>query len=93
MQAASAKAAQAGEVIKEKGAEAYDTAAEHGAIAKEKAEGVVETVENAVSSAVQYVKEHLPPVEHAEPTPAERESQALLDEAAALVGDKVCVYV
>jgi len=40
-----------------------------------------QAVQSGVTSAMEYIKEHLPKVVHEEETPTERQSRALLDEA------------
>jgi len=50
-------------------------------VAKNKLSEAGETVQTGVHNAFDYIKEHLPRVEHEELTPEERQNKALLDEA------------
>lgn len=54
--------------------------------AKEKLTEAGQAVESGVHSAMSFIKEHLPKVVHAEDTPEERRSKALLDEAMGRAG-------
>lgn len=73
------------EAAKEAGHAAVAAAGEAKEVVIEKTAGMVEAVKSTVKEAVDFVKEHAPPVEHTEPTPAEQQTNALMNEAAALV--------
>ncbi|GAB4821403.1 hypothetical protein N2152v2_008449 [Parachlorella kessleri] len=79
-------AGQYAEAARERGAEVVDAAKEYAQAAAEKTQEAASAAGETVRSVVETVKEHLPRVERAESTPAERESKALLDEALALAG-------
>lgn len=55
--------------------------------AKEKLTEAGETVQTGVHNALDYIKEHLPRVEHEDLTPEELQNQALLDEAMGRPGE------
>lgn len=57
------------------------------AVAKEKLTEAGETVQTGVHNALEFIKEHLPRVEHEDLTPEERQSKALLDEAMGRPGE------
>jgi hypothetical protein len=68
-------------------AQAGEKIADATAVAREKLTEAGETVQTGVHSALEFIKEHLPRVEHEDLTPEERQNKALLDEAMGRPGE------
>ena len=75
------KTADATAAAKEKLSEIGQKTVETSTAAKEKLTEVGESVQSGVQSAIEYIKEHLPRVEHEEESVEEKRSKALLHEA------------
>jgi hypothetical protein len=94
--AAKEKLSRAGEATVEAKDKVVDTTyyagakiADATASTKEKLTEAGESVQKVAHSAVEYIKEHLPRVEHEELSPEERQSKALLDEAMGRPGETI----